>query len=587
MLSKITVWATSCCLLIIIGQAFAQNVGPVTDDGSRLQAEAFTAPEVTIGPDFLFAESLSAATPIRMSVKIIAPGGIVVFDEQTNASSLTVFITDLNLSDGQYRYELQSTFDAGATTLPFGGTQAGHRQYGSFQILDGMIEPELQSDISAEEEISSTNQPSWPVQIAGVLLDLLVPSAQAQDVIVDGPTPDLWWHDTDGGLCCDWQVHAHNFLATNSWGLGDWVGGNAGHDVLSIYGADGSSSNSLSLVVDSAGDMTLASGSVFIDRSEGGMHIGSTTAPYGPLQVTHPSTSSWITLTSAADTGYLVQTADTLALWTTDSIRPFAIDNDAPNNSLFINDTGNIGFGTELPSEAVDVERSAAAARFQLTSFSDTGNEAPQFVQRRALGPSFAPAAVTAGDNLGLFSFRGYTGTGFSGTKAGITVKATEPWSGSANGTRMLFQTTTNGTTALNTVMEITHDSKVKINGTELSVPDYVFEEDYQLMPLEELDSFIREHKHLPGVASAEEVKREGLDLGGSQLSVLEKVEELTLYTLQQHEQLKALRTENAQLRSAYGTLQTRIAKVDQLEQMVNLLLQGEKSSPLLTSVSE
>jgi predicted nuclease with TOPRIM domain len=125
-------------------------------------------------------------------------------------------------------------------------------------------------------------------------------------------------------------------------------------------------------------------------------------------------------------------------------------------------------------------------------------------------------------------------------------------------------------------------------------VPDYVFEEDYHLMPLEELDAFIREHKHLPGVASAEEVKREGLDLGGSQLSVLEKVEELTLYTLQQHEQLlqqheqlQALRTENAQLRSAYGTLQTRLAKVDQLEQMVNLLLQGEMSSPLLTSVSE
>jgi hypothetical protein len=266
----------------------------------------------------------------------------------------------------------------------------------------------------------------------------------------------------------------------------------------------------------------------------------------------------------------------------------------APENSFVVDGGGLIGIGTASPAEAVDVVRSASAARFQLTSFTSTGNEAPQFVQRRALGTSGAPAAVTAGDNLGLFSFRGYTGTGFSGTKAGITVKATEPWSGSANGTRMLFQTTTNGTTALNTVLEITHDSKVKINGTELSVPDYVFEEDYQLMPLEELDSFIREHKHLPGVASAEEVKREGLDLGGSQLSVLEKVEELTLYTLQQHEQLlqqheqlQALRTENAQLRSAYGTLQTRFAKVDQLEQMVNLLLQGEKSSPLLTSVSE
>jgi hypothetical protein len=229
---------------------------------------------------------------------------------------------------------------------------------------------------------------------------------------------------------------------------------------------------------------------------------------------------------------------------------------------------GNVGVGTDVPGEAVDVVRSALAARFQLTSYT--------------------------GDNLGLISFRGYTGSGFSGSKAAITAKATEPWTSGANGTRLLFGTTPNGSTTLQNVMEVTQDGKVKINGTTLNVPDYVFKDDYALMPLDELGAYIREHKHLPGVASAEQVNTGGLDIAGSQLSVLEKVEELTLYTLQQHEQLlqqheqlQALRTENAQLRSAYGTLQTRFAKVEQLEQMVNLLLQGEKSSPLLTSVSE
>jgi hypothetical protein len=248
---------------------------------------------------------------------------------------------------------------------------------------------------------------------------------------------------------------------------------------------------------------------------------------------------------------------------------------------------GNVGVGTDVPGEAVDVVRSALAARFQLTSYTDTSNEAPQFVQRLARGNSAAPLAVSTGDNLGLISFRGYTGSGFSGSKAAITAKATEPWTSGANGTRLLFGTTPNGSTTLQNVMEVTQDGKVKINGTTLNVPDYVFKDDYALMPLDELGAFIREHKHLPGVANAEQVNTGGLDIAGSQLSVLEKVEELTLYTLQQHEQLKALRTENAQLRSAYGTLQTRLAKVDQLEQMVNLLLQREKNSQLLTSVSE
>ena len=87
--------------------------------------------------------------------------------------------------------------------------------------------------------------------------------------------------------------------------------------------------------------------------------------------------------------------------------------------------------------------------------------------------------------------------------------------------------------------MEITHDGKVIINGTELNVPDYVYEPDYKLMPLEDLQAYLNKEKHLPNLSSAYEVNSKGLDLGGSQMALLEKVEELTLYTLQQHGQLK------------------------------------------------
>ena len=70
--------------------------------------------------------------------------------------------------------------------------------------------------------------------------------------------------------------------------------------------------------------------------------------------------------------------------------------------------------------------------------------------------------------------------------------------------------------------------------------PDYVFDEDYPLMTAEQLESYIREHRHLPGMPSAEEV-REGYDVAEMQTALLRKVEELTLYTLRQQELIEQL----------------------------------------------
>jgi hypothetical protein len=58
---------------------------------------------------------------------------------------------------------------------------------------------------------------------------------------------------------------------------------------------------------------------------------------------------------------------------------------------------------------------------------------------------------------------------------------------------------------------------------------DYVFAEDYVLMPIEELEAFIKENKHLPGVPSAEEVVENGVELAEMNKILLEKIEELTL----------------------------------------------------------
>jgi len=90
------------------------------------------------------------------------------------------------------------------------------------------------------------------------------------------------------------------------------------------------------------------------------------------------------------------------------------------------------------------------------------------------------------------------------------------------------------------------------------SWPDYVFKSGYNLMSLDNLEQSIKENGHLPGLPSAQEIEAKGLHLGNMQKQVVEKVEELTLYTIEQGKMLQelkkeidALKAENASLKKA------------------------------------
>lgn len=72
--------------------------------------------------------------------------------------------------------------------------------------------------------------------------------------------------------------------------------------------------------------------------------------------------------------------------------------------------------------------------------------------------------------------------------------------------------------------------------------PDYVFEKDYKLMPLSEVESFILQHKHLPSIPSEQEILEKGNDLGEMDQLLLQKIEELTLYIIEQQKQIDALK---------------------------------------------
>ena len=79
--------------------------------------------------------------------------------------------------------------------------------------------------------------------------------------------------------------------------------------------------------------------------------------------------------------------------------------------------------------------------------------------------------------------------------------------------------------------------------------PDYVFEEDYQLLRIDELEKYILENKHLPGVPSALEVQEQGLNLGEMDARLLEKVEELSLYIINLNKQIDDLKKEIRELK--------------------------------------
>lgn len=80
--------------------------------------------------------------------------------------------------------------------------------------------------------------------------------------------------------------------------------------------------------------------------------------------------------------------------------------------------------------------------------------------------------------------------------------------------------------------------AQVKLN---TNWPNYVFESGYDLPSLLYIEAYIQEHKHLPGVPSAKEVEENGIDLGDNQSILLKKIEELTLYIIEQEKRIKAL----------------------------------------------
>jgi len=172
--------------------------------------------------------------------------------------------------------------------------------------------------------------------------------------------------------------------------------------------------------------------------------------------------------------------------------------------------TGNVGIGTSAPAYRLDVNGGANALR--------------------VMGTSRFCHATSENENVDL-SFDGANAyLKFNGENPeGRLIITTQSQKGVLVGENL----TVNGRVG---------SCKVVVTPGAWSWCDYVFDKNYCLKPLEEVEATIKEEHHLPNVPSAAEIEGSGMDVGALLRMQMEKIEELTLYVIAQHKELESLK---------------------------------------------
>ncbi|WP_425098153.1 hypothetical protein [Tropicibacter sp. S64] len=297
---------------------------------------------------------------------------------------------------------------------------------------------------------------------------------------------------------------------------------------------------------------------------------------------------------------------------------PFSIMGGAPTNTLWLDSTGQVGIGTSLPqadlhvvtndSPSLLLEQSGAFGDQKWSMF---GSEGGFFMQDGNTGNNFLtvlPGVPSAA--LTLFP-NGNLGVGASPASTALHVLRNngdaqirvENIAPSPSASREMFSMRNNGGsyfTLANTVtgsewyfvhehatanrfiisdqvadgpeFTLTHDGDLTVPGkfisgaTQLNVPDYVFGPDYPLRPLTEVQAFIDANSHLPEVPSAAQIRAEGLDVTEMQMTLLKKVEELTLYTLEQEARIAQQDARYAEQKALNAALLDRLERLEKRE---------------------
>ncbi len=222
---------------------------------------------------------------------------------------------------------------------------------------------------------------------------------------------------------------------------------------------------------------------------------------------------------------------------------------------------GNVGIGTTNPIADLHLVKDGNIAYLNGFSYRNASGGFG-ILGYSARGSETSPSTLVANDNLLWLRGMGYDGSAYHRV-AHITLNAESVSTGTVPG-YISFQTNAGGGTTnlverlrinsegnvgigtTNPDMKLTvkgkiHAEEVKID-LNVPAPDYVFKKEYNLRSIEEVERFVMQNNHLPEIPSAKEFEQDGILQAEMDMNLLKKIEELTLYTIQQQKEIKELK---------------------------------------------
>ncbi|AIL46802.1 hypothetical protein HZP56_17660 [Elizabethkingia anophelis] len=200
---------------------------------------------------------------------------------------------------------------------------------------------------------------------------------------------------------------------------------------------------------------------------------------------------------------------------------------------------GNVGIGTTTPQAKLNIYGGHEDTTLLLHSVGDGAN-APAYLNLWASEPAASYTGVGIGNNIKHWnSVTPFSR--FNNARGASYMRLLE---------NQIVFTTVDATGKFVQALNIAADGNVavtnKLEAKEIKVTttptaDFVFENSYQLPDLASVEKHIKEKKHLPEIASAAEMQKEGVNIGDFQIKLLQKIEELTLYSIEQNKQNKKL----------------------------------------------